>query len=50
MRAAGSLRRALGLLALAQHVAASRCPQSLEWAFGLCNMDAIVEESTALSE
>ena len=44
MRAGGSLRQALGLLALAQHAAAARCPQSLEWAFGLCNMDTIREE------
>ena len=44
MRAGGSLRQALGLLALAQHAAAARCPQELEWGLGLCDMDKIREE------
>ena len=44
MRAGGSLRQALGLLALAQHAAATRCPQALKWDLGLCNMDGIREE------
>ena len=44
MRAGGSLRQALGLLALAEHAADTRCAQALGSNIKYCNIDRIREE------